>query len=96
MKSKLVIFLCALFTVVLFAELSEAKDIKRDAEAEPDPNFYYYYKRGMRWNPLRNSTSSLLNVLHYTPQDEIDKGIICLFVNKSDPKELFEALQEIE
>ncbi|RHZ87632.1 hypothetical protein Glove_33g53 [Diversispora epigaea] len=32
---------------------------------------------------------------HYIPQDEIDKGIICLFTNKSDPKKLFEALQEI-
>ncbi|RHZ81673.1 hypothetical protein Glove_117g35 [Diversispora epigaea] len=34
------------------------------------------------------------NILHYTPQDEIDKGIICLLADKSDPKELFEALQE--
>jgi hypothetical protein len=33
-------------------------------------------------------------MLHYIPQDEIDKGMICLFANKSDPKELFEALQE--
>ncbi|RHZ83531.1 hypothetical protein Glove_91g59 [Diversispora epigaea] len=36
-----------------------------------------------------------IQLCHYTPQDEIDKGIICLFANKSDPKELFEALQEI-
>ncbi|RHZ81787.1 hypothetical protein Glove_117g41 [Diversispora epigaea] len=34
------------------------------------------------------------NMLHYTPQDEIDKGMICLFANKSSPKELFETLQE--
>ncbi|RHZ79987.1 hypothetical protein Glove_139g293 [Diversispora epigaea] len=33
---------------------------------------------------------------HYTPQHEIDKGMFCLFANKkSNPKELFEALQEI-
>ncbi|RHZ83336.1 hypothetical protein Glove_97g69 [Diversispora epigaea] len=33
---------------------------------------------------------------HYTPQDEIDQGMFCLFANKkSNPKELFEALQEI-
>ncbi|RHZ79202.1 hypothetical protein Glove_151g113 [Diversispora epigaea] len=31
---------------------------------------------------------------HFTPQDEIDNGMFCLFVNKSDPKELFAALQE--
>ncbi|RHZ85144.1 hypothetical protein Glove_71g83 [Diversispora epigaea] len=29
-----------------------------------------------------------------TPQDEIDKGIFCLFANKSNHKELFEALQK--
>ncbi|CAG8504127.1 9216_t:CDS:2 [Diversispora eburnea] len=34
------------------------------------------------------------NMLHYTPQDEIDKGMICLFANKSNPKELYETLQE--
>ncbi|RHZ81574.1 hypothetical protein Glove_117g198 [Diversispora epigaea] len=33
---------------------------------------------------------------HYTPQDEIDKVIFCLFANKKNNlKELFEALQEI-
>ncbi|RHZ87141.1 hypothetical protein Glove_40g175 [Diversispora epigaea] len=33
---------------------------------------------------------------HYTPQDEIDKGTICLFANKSDPKELFAVLHNLD
>ncbi|RHZ79148.1 hypothetical protein Glove_151g125 [Diversispora epigaea] len=33
---------------------------------------------------------------HYTPQDEIDKRTICLFANKSDPKELFAALHNLD
>ncbi|RHZ70084.1 hypothetical protein Glove_275g87 [Diversispora epigaea] len=34
-------------------------------------------------------------LLHYTPQDEIDTGMFCLFANKSDPKELFAALHNL-
>ncbi|RHZ87081.1 hypothetical protein Glove_40g98 [Diversispora epigaea] len=30
------------------------------------------------------------------PQDEIDKGTICLFANKSDSKELFAALYNLD
>ncbi|RHZ83315.1 hypothetical protein Glove_97g11 [Diversispora epigaea] len=33
---------------------------------------------------------------HYTPQDEIDKRMFCLFANKSDPKELFAALHNLD
>ncbi|RHZ54941.1 hypothetical protein Glove_421g33 [Diversispora epigaea] len=33
---------------------------------------------------------------HYTPQDEIDKGMFCLFDNKCDPKELFAALHNLD
>lgn len=33
-------------------------------------------------------------MLHYTPQDEIDKGMFCLFAEKGNPKELFETIQE--
>ncbi|RHZ78288.1 hypothetical protein Glove_166g117 [Diversispora epigaea] len=36
------------------------------------------------------------NVLHYTSQDEIDKGIIFLSINKSDPKEFFAALHNLD
>ncbi|RHZ86273.1 hypothetical protein Glove_52g39 [Diversispora epigaea] len=47
--------------------------------------------------PLRESSEEYaIQLQHYTPQDEIDKGMFCLFANKkSNPKELFEALQEI-
>ncbi|RHZ84059.1 hypothetical protein Glove_86g66 [Diversispora epigaea] len=47
--------------------------------------------------PLRKTSEECaIQLHHYTPQDEIDKGIFCLFANKkSNPKELFEALQEI-
>ncbi|RHZ51635.1 hypothetical protein Glove_476g89 [Diversispora epigaea] len=34
--------------------------------------------------------------LHYTPQDEIDKGMFCLFANKSVPKELFATLHNLD
>ncbi|RHZ51627.1 hypothetical protein Glove_476g38 [Diversispora epigaea] len=37
-----------------------------------------------------------IQLLHYTPQDEIDKGMFCLFANKSDPKELFAALHNLD
>ncbi|RHZ84293.1 hypothetical protein Glove_84g22 [Diversispora epigaea] len=37
-----------------------------------------------------------IQLYHYTPQDEIDKGTICLFANKSDPKELFAALYNLD
>ncbi|RHZ80381.1 hypothetical protein Glove_136g6 [Diversispora epigaea] len=49
-------------------------------------------------SPLRESSEECaIQLHHYTPQDEIDKEIFCLFANKkSNPKELFEALQEIE
>ncbi|RHZ73057.1 hypothetical protein Glove_233g45 [Diversispora epigaea] len=44
--------------------------------------------------PLRESLEECaIQLHHYTPQDEIDKGIFCLFA-KSNPKELFEALRE--
>ncbi|RHZ69935.1 hypothetical protein Glove_276g4 [Diversispora epigaea] len=47
--------------------------------------------------PLRESSEECAIQLHYyTPQNEIDKGMFCLFVNKkSNLKGLFEALQEI-
>ncbi|RHZ80191.1 hypothetical protein Glove_139g278 [Diversispora epigaea] len=35
-----------------------------------------------------------IQLYHYTPQDEIDKGKFCLSANKSNPKELFEALRK--
>ncbi|RHZ79143.1 hypothetical protein Glove_151g56 [Diversispora epigaea] len=42
------------------------------------------------------SEECAIQLHHYTPQDEIDKGMFYLFANKkSNPKELFEALQEI-
>ncbi|RHZ90187.1 hypothetical protein Glove_5g51 [Diversispora epigaea] len=48
-------------------------------------------------SPLCESSEECATHLpHYTPQDEIGKGIFCLFVNKkSNPKGLFEVLQEI-
>ncbi|RHZ43778.1 hypothetical protein Glove_856g54 [Diversispora epigaea] len=36
------------------------------------------------------------HILHYTLQDEIDKGMFCLFAYKSDPKELFAALHNLD
>ncbi|RHZ80054.1 hypothetical protein Glove_139g6 [Diversispora epigaea] len=45
--------------------------------------------------PLRESSEECaIQLHHYTPQDEIDKGMFCLFANKSNPKEPFEALRE--
>ncbi|RHZ85392.1 hypothetical protein Glove_66g78 [Diversispora epigaea] len=40
--------------------------------------------------PLRESSEECaIQLHHYTPQDEIDKGMFCLFANeKSNPKEL--------
>ncbi|RHZ87078.1 hypothetical protein Glove_40g57 [Diversispora epigaea] len=43
-----------------------------------------------------NTTNRECAIHHYTPQDEIDKGTICLFANKSDPKELFAALYNLD
>ncbi|RHZ87284.1 hypothetical protein Glove_37g184 [Diversispora epigaea] len=37
-----------------------------------------------------------IQLLHYTPQDEIDNGMFCLFTNKSDLKELFAALNNLD
>ncbi|RHZ87156.1 hypothetical protein Glove_40g181 [Diversispora epigaea] len=37
-----------------------------------------------------------IQLYHYTPQDEIDKGTICLFAKKRDPKELFAALYNLD
>ncbi|CAG8522093.1 7706_t:CDS:2 [Diversispora eburnea] len=50
-----------------------------------------------RWRNKRvrhKHTFTMLIQLHYTSQDEIGKGITCLFAYKSDPKEIFETLQE--
>ncbi|RHZ76385.1 hypothetical protein Glove_198g105 [Diversispora epigaea] len=49
------------------------------------------------YGPLRESSEECaIQLHHYTPQNEIDKEMFCLFTNKkSNPKELFEALQEI-
>ncbi|RHZ78029.1 hypothetical protein Glove_168g38 [Diversispora epigaea] len=45
---------------------------------------------------LESSEECAIQLHHYTPQDEIDKGMFCLFVNKnSNPKGLFEVSQEI-
>ncbi|RHZ80095.1 hypothetical protein Glove_139g284 [Diversispora epigaea] len=45
--------------------------------------------------PLRESSEECaIQLYHYTPQDEIDKGKFCLSANKSNPKELFEALRK--
>ncbi|RHZ80187.1 hypothetical protein Glove_139g384 [Diversispora epigaea] len=46
--------------------------------------------------PLRESSEECaIQLHHYTPQDEMDKRIFCLFINKkSNPKEPFEALRE--
>ncbi|RHZ86533.1 hypothetical protein Glove_50g68 [Diversispora epigaea] len=33
---------------------------------------------------------------HFTPQDEIDKGMFCLFADESDPKELFAVLHNLD
>ncbi|RHZ80002.1 hypothetical protein Glove_139g53 [Diversispora epigaea] len=42
-----------------------------------------------------SSEECAIQLHHYTPQDEIDKGMFCLFANKkSNPKEPFEALRE--
>ncbi|RHZ87150.1 hypothetical protein Glove_40g26 [Diversispora epigaea] len=43
-----------------------------------------------------NTSNRECAIHHYTPQDEIDKGTICLFANKSDSKELFAALHNLE
>ncbi|RHZ75588.1 hypothetical protein Glove_212g207 [Diversispora epigaea] len=46
---------------------------------------------------LRESFEECAIQLHnFTPQDGIDKGTICLFANKSDPKELFAALHNLD
>ncbi|RHZ77179.1 hypothetical protein Glove_184g20 [Diversispora epigaea] len=46
--------------------------------------------------PLCESFEEYVIQLHYTLQDKIDKGTICLFANKSDSKELFAALHNLE
>ncbi|RHZ82900.1 hypothetical protein Glove_103g70 [Diversispora epigaea] len=43
-----------------------------------------------------NPIECAIQLLHYTPQDEINKGMFCLFANKSDPKELFAALHNLD
>ncbi|RHZ84239.1 hypothetical protein Glove_84g18 [Diversispora epigaea] len=48
------------------------------------------------WASLRESFEEYVIQLHYTLQDEIDKGTICLFANKSDSKELFAALYNLD
>jgi hypothetical protein len=67
MNSKLVTFLCALFTIALFAEAEAQGLVQRDAEAEaqgliqrdaeaeanPDP-YYYYYKRNAEAEAIPN------------------------------------------
>ncbi|RHZ87137.1 hypothetical protein Glove_40g70 [Diversispora epigaea] len=48
------------------------------------------------WASLRESFEEYVIQLHYTLQDEIDKGSICLFANKSDPNELFAVLHNLD
>ncbi|RHZ63168.1 hypothetical protein Glove_332g17 [Diversispora epigaea] len=51
---------------------------------------------GPNCGPLCESFEEYVIQLHYTLQDKIDKGTICLFANKSDSKELFAALHNLE
>ncbi|RHZ49427.1 hypothetical protein Glove_521g14 [Diversispora epigaea] len=52
MNSKLIVFLCALFTIALFAKVEASSRFKRDAEAiiiwerDAEANPYYYYIHG--------------------------------------------------
>ncbi|CAG8570113.1 6448_t:CDS:2 [Diversispora eburnea] len=79
MNSKFVVFLCTLFTVALFAEalILDKRDAeadanpnpyyfyyyKRDAEAEANPNAYYYYER---------DTEADAEFIHEIPQSPLD------------------------
>ncbi|RHZ77635.1 hypothetical protein Glove_174g127 [Diversispora epigaea] len=46
--------------------------------------------------PIYDGPECTIQLHHYTLQDEIDKGTICLFANKSDPKELFATLHNLD
>ncbi|RHZ75654.1 hypothetical protein Glove_212g232 [Diversispora epigaea] len=83
------------YKLPVFSE--NVKELNSEYQVPPIENFDFGLKCIYKYAPLRESFEECaIQLYNFTPQDEIDKGMFCLFANKSDPKELFAALHNLD